>query len=264
MVMKRAFPALILVFLVACRAMPGTAGPGPTTSASGGGDLDGAWQLDSGTHGGANLPIIADSPITMTIDGSEIGGRAACNTYGGTIETDGRAVTISALSMTEMGCDQPVMAAEAAFIAALADVNGADRSDDELRLTGDGVDLTFAFVPPVADADLTGTTWVLDSLISGDTASSVGGDPATLEFTDDGTLTGGTGCRGFGASYSASGAEIAVTDFSNDDRACAEELTAQDEHALAVLSEGFTFAINGNRLTLTAGEMSLGYTASDG
>jgi heat shock protein HslJ len=264
MVMKRALPALILVFLVACRALPGTGGPDPTASASGGAALNGTWQLDSGTHGGATLPIIADNPITMTIDGSEIGGRAACNTYGGTIETDGRAVTISALSMTEMGCDQPVMAAEAAYIAALADVSGADRSDDELRLTGDSVDLTFGIVPPVADADLAGTTWVLDSLISGDTASSVGGDPATLEFDDDGTFTGGTGCRGFDASYAAEGAQVSVTDFANTDPACPEELIAQDEHVLAVLSDGFSVAIDGNRLTLTAGEMGLGYTASDG
>ncbi len=261
MMMKRAFPAVALVLLVACRALPGTGGPVPGSTVPSDFDLNGTWQLQTGTHDGATLPIIAGSPITMTIDAAQVGGRAACNTYGGTIDLDGASVTISALSMTEMGCDQPVMAAEAAYIAALADVTDAERSDAELRLHGDGVELTYSLVPQVADAELTGTTWILDSLMSGNAVSTVGGDPATLEFTDDGTFTGGTGCRGFGASYAAAGAQVTVSDFVNDDRGCAEGLTPQDEHVLEVLVNGFSVAIDGNRLTLMNGALGLGYTA---
>ncbi len=156
------------------------------------------------------------------------------------------------------------MTAEATYMAALAKVTGAERSGDELRLHGDGVELTYSLVPPVADADLTGTTWVLDTLISGDAASSVAGDPATLEFADDGTFTGSTGCRGFGASYAASGAMVTVTDFVNDDRGCPDELMPQDEHVIEVLAAEFTVAIEGNRLTLMSGALGLGYAAQDG
>lgn len=268
----RARPTALLVtavLLAGCQFLPGSGGRGPGSSDPpstdpAGTDLDGAWQLEAGTHDGAALPIIADSPITMTIDGSQVGGRAACNTYGGTIEIEGASVTIGALSMTEMGCDEPVMAAESAYLAALANVTGAERSDSELRLLGEGVELTYAFIPPVADAELTGTTWVLDSLVSGEAVSSVGSEPATLEFTDDGTLTGSTGCRGFGASYAAEGAQVTLTQFGHDDSGCPEHLATQDEQVLAVLMDGFTVAIDGNRLTITTGELGLGYTASGG
>ncbi len=261
MKMKQAVPVVALVLLVGCRALQGSGGPTPGSPAPNDFDLNGVWQLHSGTHDGAELPILTGSPITMTIDNNQIGGRAACNTYGGTIDIDGASVTISALSMTEMGCDQSVMAAEAAYIEALADVTGAESSDAELRLNGESVELTYSLVPPVADAELTGTTWILDTLISGDAASSVAGDPATLEFTDDGTFAGGTGCRGFDASYAADGTQVAVSDFANDDRGCAEELVPQDEHVLEVLANGFSVAIDGNRLTLMNGALGLGYTA---
>lgn len=260
MMMKRAVPVVALVLLVGCRALPGTGGPTPGSTAPSDFDLNGTWQLQTGTHDGATLPIIADSPITMTIDGAQVGGRAACNTYGGTIDIDGASVTIGAMSMTEMGCDQPVMAAEAAYVAALADVTDAERSDAELRLHGDGVELNYSLIPPVADAELIGTTWILDSLISGNAVATVGGDPATLEFTDDGTFTGGTGCRRFGASYATAGAQVTVTELLNDDRGCAEGLTPQDEHVLEVLVNGFSVAIDGNRLALMSGALGLGYT----
>ena len=260
MMMKRAFPAVALVLLVACRALPGTGGPTPSSTTPSDFDLNGTWQLTAGSHDGVVLPITADRPITMTIDGAQIGG-SACNIYGGTIAVDGPSVTIGALSMTEMACEEPLMTAEATYMAALAKVTGAERSGDELRLHGDGVELTYSLVPPVADSELTGTIWVLDSLISGNAVSTVGGDPATLEFTDDGTFTGGTGCRGFGASYAAAGAQITVSNFVNDDRGCVEGLAPQDEHVLEVLVNGFSVAIDGNRLTLMNGALGLGYTA---
>jgi len=260
MMMKRAFPVVALVLLVGCRALSGTGGPTPGSTAPSDFDFNGTWQLQAGTLDGVELPASADGQITMTIDGTQIGG-SACNIYGGTIAIDGASVTIGALSMTEMACEEPLMTTEATYMAALAKVTGAERSGDELRLHGDGVELTYSLVPPVADAELTGTTWILDSLISGNAVSTVGGDPATLEFTDDGTFTGGTGCRGFGASYAAAGAQVTVSDFVNDDRGCAEGLTPQDEHVLEVLVNGFNVAIDGNRLTLMNGALGLGYTA---
>jgi len=260
MMMKRAFPVVALVLLVGCRALSGTGGPTPGSTAPSDFDFNGTWQLQAGTLDGVELPASADGQITMTIDGTQIGG-SACNIYGGTIAIDGASVTIGALSMTEMACEEPLMTTEATYMAALAKVTGAERSGDELRLHGDGVELTYSLVPPVADAELTGTTWILDSLISGNAVSTVGGDPATLEFTDDGTFTGGTGCRGFGASYAAAGAQVTVSDFVNDDRGCAEGLTPQDEHVLEVLVNGFSVAIDSNRLTLMNGALGLGYTA---
>jgi heat shock protein HslJ len=75
-----------------------------------------------GVHDGDPLPILERAPITMTVDGTQVGGIAACNHYGGEITISGDRVTIGAMSMTEMGCDPAVMEAESAYIAALAAV----------------------------------------------------------------------------------------------------------------------------------------------
>jgi heat shock protein HslJ len=227
------------------------------------GSLDGDWVLERGTHDGVELPLLADAQVSLQIEGTEVGGTAACNIYGGTLERDGDAVSFSALTMTEMGCDEPRMALESAYIAALADVGTAVRDADRLSLTGPNVELGFRLSVPPADASLAGTRWVLESLVSGDAVASVI-DMPTIEFGDDGVVTGDTGCRGFDGSYQLDGTILAIDDLVVEDVACAADLTAQDEHVLAVLGGEMTLTIDGDRLSVAAGESGLDYRAADG
>jgi heat shock protein HslJ len=225
-------------------------------------ELDGTWVLEEGTHDGRPVPIVEGARITMNIDGAEIGGTSACNLYGGTIERDGSQITIGALTTTEMACAEPIMASEAAYIGALADVTTASRDGDSLVLSGPGVELDFRLLPPVPTAELVGTVWTLDSLISGDSVSSVAGEPATLELRGDGTLSGSTGCRSFSGSYEVAGDEVRVTDLAASMQSCPEELAGQDDQVLAVIGDGFTVKIDGDRLTLSDGASGLGYRAA--
>lgn len=245
--------ATITLFLGACGGSPG-AGP----------ELDGTWLLERGVHGAQPVPIVEGSRITITIDRSQVGGTAACNLYGGTLERDGQGIRISALTTTEMACDEPIMASEAAYVAALADVTSAVRDRDTLTLAGQGVELAFSLLPPVPAAALVGTPWTLDSLITGDAVSSVAGGPATLELNADGTLTGSTGCRSFGGTYQLVGDQVRVTSLAADTLACPDSLVAQDGQVLAVIGDGFTVQVDGDRLTLSDGTTGLGYTAADG
>jgi heat shock protein HslJ len=246
-------PVVLAAVLVGCALLPG-AGPG----------IDGSWRLERGTHAGQPIPIVPGADITLAIDGDTVGGTSACNHYGGEIDRDGGALTFSALVMTEMGCDMPIMASESAYIAALGAVSRVARSSDRLTLSGTDVELVFRLVPPVADAPLAGPVWVLDSIITGDAVSSVMGDPATLELRDDGTMSGTTGCRTFDGRYTVSDATVSVMELSNDDRACPAELVPQDEHVLDVIARGFGFEIDGERLTLTDGTDGLGYRLDAG
>ncbi len=169
----------LLLVLAACRGVGG--GSGQTLS------LDGTWQLVSGTHQDVAIPLVTGREVTLVIDGDRVGGRV-CNLYSGTIAVSGSSVTLGSLAMTDMGCDEPLMTLETAYHAALAAVDTAGLNGDVLTLTGPRVELRFSRVPPVADAALVGTTWQLDSLISGDAASSVADEPAILVFAQDGTL----------------------------------------------------------------------------
>ena len=134
---------IVASFLVAC------SGPGassiPTVPNV---DPTGSWTLVRGTDGGVAIRIVADHPITLTVDGRTIAGRAACNTYGGEMVVADGGLRFSAMSMTEMACDEPSMAAEAAYVAALGKVRGASRVGDRLTLAGPGVELTFDRLPP--------------------------------------------------------------------------------------------------------------------
>jgi heat shock protein HslJ len=223
--------------------------------------LDGDWLLERGVLDGRPLPMAAGSRITMTIDGKKIGGVSACNTYAGTIERDGDEIRISALTATEMACDEPVMASEAAYVRALAAATAAARDDGRLVLSGPSVELRYSLLPAMPAADLVGTIWILDSLIAGDTVSSVAGKRATLELRAGGTLSGSTGCRSFTGSYQITGDEVRVTGLRPESWTCPEALKTQDAHVLGVIADGFTVAIDGDRLTVSDGPAGLGYLA---
>lgn len=226
----------------------------------GAGDLNGEWMLDGGSDAGKQIPIVPAARITLKIDATHVGGTAACNQYGGKLQASGSTFTITDLFQTEMAClDDAVMASEAAYMAALAKVASAARDGNSLVLSGPQIELRFALVPRAPDAALVGPTWVLDSLISGDAASSTVGPPATLQMNADGTFAASTGCRTVDGSYSISGSEVKVTLNPYDLIGCADPIGAQDQHVLAVIGEGFAVAIAGESLTLTAGNKGLGY-----
>jgi heat shock protein HslJ len=241
----------LLVLLGACAGSPG-----------GGASLAGSWRLTSGTLEGTSISVPAGAMVTLVVNGSQVSGIAACNQYGGTLTGSGSGVKIGALQMTEMACDEPVMVAEAAYARALGRVTAASRAGNALTLSGNGVSLHFLVVPQAADVPLVGTTWTLDTLITGDVASSVTGDPATLRLVPDGTFTGSTGCRSFSGRYAfaASGSAITVTGLLADDRACLSDIARQDAQVLAILRGGFAAKVSGQTLTVTGHDgKGLGY-----
>ena len=222
----------------------------PAPSAAGPVDVSGDWQLASGTLDGGPFPMVDDAAVTLTVDGTQIGGRSACNHYGGEIVVKAGQPRFNVSSMTEMACDDPVMAAEAAFLTALPRVVGAARNGDRLTLTGPGVELVFDRLAPIPLAELVGTDWVLDSMVMGDVVSSVAGEPATLRVDAGGTFKGSTGCRTFTGRWIEANGGITPTDLGMEGPDCPPELAGQDGHVVGVL-EGFRVSIDGQTLTLT-------------
>lgn len=225
--------------------------------------LDGAWVLIAATLDGTTLSLNDQYRVTMTIDGSQISGRAACNSYGGAVSIDNGVFSLGEIAQTEMGCEPAVMEIESKFMQGLFSVTGAARSGDIASLTGDGVEYTFELVPPVPIAELIGSIWVLDTIIQGDAASSTvaTADPATLLLNADGTFTGGTGCREISGEYVVSGDTVQFTSFSADGE-CRSDVEWQDGQVVTVLGDGFTVKIEGDRLIVTApGGEGLSYKA---
>jgi heat shock protein HslJ len=214
--------------------------------------IDGSWILTSGTVDEEPMTLIDDYTVTMVITGDEIGGRAACNSYGGFVAIGDTSFAVDALSWTEMGCTPAPMELEGQFLQGISMVDTATRSGDIATLTGPGVSFDFALVPPVPTAELVGSTWILNTIIQGETASSTAtnAEPATLRLDADGTFVGSTGCRRVSGDYVVSGSSLQFTSWGADGT-CPAELKSQDNSVVSVLEGDISVAIDEIRLTLT-------------
>jgi heat shock protein HslJ len=222
------------------------------------------WELESGTIDGAEVTLVDSHPVTLTMTDEEIGGTAACNGYGATVTVSGSTIEIGELASTAMACaPDEVMESETQYLEALPRVEEFSNTAERLTLTGEGVELSFIALPQVPIADLTGTVWVLESLIKGATASSADGDRATLELFTDGSMLGSTGCRNLHGRYIVSGADVVMTEMAAEGE-CPADLQGQDSHVVSVLGDGFRASVDGQTLTLTSvGDLGLGYIAEN-
>ncbi|CCG05058.1 META domain-containing protein [Blastococcus saxobsidens] len=235
---------LAAALLTACGG--GTGGPG----VSGGPDLSGEWQLAEGTVDGAALPRPSGTTATLQFVAGEVRGVAFCNSYGASYRNGGTSLSVGEIGRTEMACAPDVMAAEDAYLGALAAVDTAALDGEDLVLTGGGVELRFTPVAPVPVTELVGTRWALETLLDGETASSPVGETATLELFGDGTLTGSTGCRDLTGRFTIEGDVVRLTELSAGTDDCPADVAAQDGHVVTVLGDGFQVSVDGDQLTL--------------
>lgn len=190
-------------------------------------------------------------PITLSFTEGGAGGTAACNGYGGTYTVSGNEITFSEIFGTEMACfPDETMTSEQMYLDAFSRVETFAMGEDTLTLSGEGIELEFVALPPVPIAELTGTVWVLDSLVQGDSVSSVVGERATLELFTDGSMLGSTGCRSLNGRYTVTGAEVLLNELSAEGEC--PELVDQDSLVVTVLGDGFRAAIEGDTLTLSS------------
>lgn len=246
----------LLLVLVGC----GPEGPaGSAGEDAGDGALEGTeWVLVDGS------PTVEGYPITLRVEGGEISGTAACNSYSGTVDVTPDTIAVGDLAQTEMACPDPgVHDSESAYLEALRAVERYERTGGELVLFGAGNELRFEEAAPVEDAELTGTDWQLEALVSGmgpdGTASSTMAD-ATLRLDDDGSFSASDGCNDLGGRWAIEGEVLELSDVATTDVAC-PPLEQQVEHVNEVLLGAPTLALEGRRLTLTAGDRALDYRA---
>ncbi len=109
-----------------------------------GASIEGDWTLQSGTWDGQPIPTVEGNPITVEFESDEIGGTAACNTYGGRWQVNNGTFQILELAWTEIGCSPPeVMESEAAYLRALVNVESVEVLGGELVMTGSRTEMTF-------------------------------------------------------------------------------------------------------------------------
>jgi heat shock protein HslJ len=112
--------------------------------------VEGSWQMTSGTVDGEEISLLDSHPVTITFEGNQVSGTAACNGYGGTFDLDGSEIAIGELAMTEMACvPEEIMQIEAMFATAISRVETVG-IDEQMTLSGEGVELVFESLDPDA------------------------------------------------------------------------------------------------------------------
>lgn len=234
------------------------AAEGPTTA---GDPLDGSkWALQS--YGPAGQPKQAAGQPTAEFAGGKISGNSSCNSFSGSYTASGADLKISELMSTMMACaDQALMQQESDYVNALSAARGFALAGDQLTISYDGGELRFNRQAPVADRPLEGR-WQLTTFVAGESASSLlAGTELSAELAG-GRISGKAGCNNYSGDYTASGANITVSQVGSTKMACSDEIMAQEGAFLGALTAATGYSIAGNQLTLTHPGGQLIFTAA--
>jgi len=207
------------------------------------------WVLDDL---GGKSPV-AGSPVTVRFADGAISGSSGCNVFGGSYEIDGAKLTVDeAMPATMMACAEDVMAVEAALFASLPKATGFAVDGDSLTLkSADGATLgTFS----AQTQDLADTSWVVTGYNNGKggVVSTIVGSEVSLEFGDDGALSGSGGCNRLMGSYTATDGAVSFDGLASTEMACLEPegLMEQETAFLAALATAATYSVEGDKLEM--------------
>lgn len=242
---------LCLVVLAAC-ADPGIVGGGD-------GDLEGRTFLSQAVTGRTLVP---DTEIRLTFNDGHLGATAGCNSLGAPYSLDGDTLVIDeGMSMTEIGCDPARHDQDTWLADFLTSKPTILLAGSELTLR-DGTTAIELLDRELADPDreLVGTTWLVDSIITGEAVSSVPPEGhVTLEFPDDQSfLATARDCTSAAGPVQIGSDTLTFEDFGVDAIGCSSPW----EETLQVLQQGrTTYDIEAGRLTIQAGENGISATA---
>jgi len=212
------------------------------------------------TDHGAPRALVAGTEIRITFQDATFSGSGGCNTLGGDYRIEGGRLVVDSLSTTEMGCDAARMAQDDWLSGLLGARPAIALVGDDLTLdTGDLVLKLRDRRVVVPDVTLAGPTWVVESLISGDTVSSVpNGLRATLIFRADGTVDVDDGCNTGSGTWTAVAPGVRISDLATTKRACEGAAGQLETTILETLRAGVLAAsIDGNQLVLRVGTRGL-------
>ena len=219
--------AVMLFIGIACTQSQ----PEPSTTMP---SFDGAtWILESID----GQPPIADTHLTLTVDGPQFGGFDGCNGFGGRHESGDPVVrrngkiSVPPYAKTAAGCPTPEILAQAKrYLSVMVDEAKARVVDDHLHIVDSSghVVLVFAREQPLVGlpGDLAGTSWRLV-----DDEGIYGGEGATtLLFLNAWVATGTTVCRDYTVGYAASAGGIRshYKGMSGSGERCSSEVSRQE------------------------------------
>ena len=229
----------------------------PQAGATAGGEPWGRTFLSTSvTENGQPKPLVAGTRITLNFvaDGHRLGAQAGCNQMGGPASFDGGRLVVDDMATTEMGCDPPRHAQDEWLARFLTSRPEWSRSGSTLTLDN-GTARIVLEDREVADPDrpLRGTKWMVDTIVEGDTASSVpAGVEAVVIFEDGNRFGGNAGCNGMGGNAVVDEAKSTITfsEVITTKMACDDDRMRVERAVLATLDGDVPYRIEADVLRL--------------
>lgn len=236
---------------------------------SNGGVASGPYLSTTVTVDGQDHPLVDGKPIRLVVDNGQVALSAGCNQMGGPATWADGSVKVGAMAMTEMGCDEPLMAQDAWIADFFSGTLKVTTDGDVFTLTKDGTAMTFTPEIPPAAASLDGTRWTLTAIGSGSspdaTVSSVP-DGVDAGFQIDGDqINLWPGCNTGSGKVVVGDSTISVAQVATTMMACTDARGDVEQEVLAFFNSGsLDVGIDGETLTLTASDGStLTFVADD-
>ena len=262
--MHRALLTLSLATLLPLAACADSgSGSGDGSAPATAGDLNGRSFVSTEVTG---HDLVADTQVRISFEDDRLSAAAGCNTLSAGYTIDEGALTLEGQpASTMMGCDDDLTTQDGWLASFLTDSPEAELDGDTLTLTGGEVTMTMLDETQADPAKpLTGTAWTLDSIVDGDSVSSVPADvdPPTLTISDAGEATVFTGCNQGGASVEVAETALTFGPMRLTKMACSGGATSVETAVVTVLDGEVDFTIEGSTLTLTNSDQGLTYRAS--
>lgn len=231
--------------------------------------IEGDYIATEATEHGDPRALVPGTEIRLRLHDGRLGVNAGCNSIGGDYTLRDDVLEVAAMSMTEMGCDEPRHAQDQWIADFLSSSPTVEPIEEGMVLSTPTTEITFldrAVVEP--DVELVDTTWEVTGFVSGPgpdgTASSVSGEPGSVVFGHNGFVSGHDGCNGFGFAgepggeptdglrYEVDGDRITFTGSAVTTKAACPDIDT--ESFWAVLAGTVTFEVEASNLTLTAAD----------
>lgn len=243
---RAAVAVLGLLVIIACGSRAGSGGMD---------DLRGRTFLSTGvTDNGQAKHLVAGTRIRLSFgdEGRRIAANAGCNHLGGDASVQNGRLTAQDISMTAMGCDGGRSEQDDWLAKFLVGTPTIRLSGSELVLANSTTEIRM-LDRKVADPDrpLTGTRWIVESIIDLDTASSIPQRAvAHLLVNADGSFTGTTGCNQMGGAAVITKTAIRFSDVFTTKMACEPDRMRLEQSVLDVLRADVNYEIEADLLRL--------------
>jgi len=208
--------------------------------------------------------VLSETTVTAGFQvNGRMSGSTGCNNYNAAYTTDGDMITISPGATTLMACPTPIIAQGSAFLDMLASATTYKIEGNEMEFK-DNSGAVIAKFSALELVSLEYSSWQVIGYNNGKQAvvSVIIGTEITVNFGEDGTLSGYAGCNNFNATYEVDGDNISIGPASATRMFCPEPdgITEQEVQYLAALETAATYLIEVDKMEMRTAEGALAAT----